>query len=451
MSKKGQKIGRYTVLSRLGKGGMGSVFKVRMPVTGKTVALKLLDPFETLLQILGLDKLKSVFTAEAMTMSHLRHPYIADVWDFDYDQQGRPFFTMEYYCNNLGSIIGEHYQVERPSRPIDPEKVIHYGDQILAGASCLHQSGIIHRDLKPFNIMITDQDTVKICDFGLSKQRGETVDGPMGMRVGSPYYTAPEQVKDPEQADQRSDIFSVTVLLYRMLTGELPSMKNFSLSMVNPLYDHSWDDFFAKGLSLAPENRFSSAAEMRTALGDLKLHWDSVKQQACTLAHSTDQDQQTEQLKLRSSASRLSGSKARQTFGVEEMFRPQTYITNRFDTPKNGVVHDLATGLYWQVGITDHPMDRQAAERYIESLNSQQLGGKDQWRLPTVNELLSMLNQTGSMANYCGSQVFKQSRASLWSCDWRSHDTAWYVNLDMGFVGWMDEDCFLDIKAVTSA
>lgn len=145
----------------------------------------------------------------------LMHENIADIRDFDSDEQGNPFYIMEYYCNNLGVMIGEHYRVEETSRILDPEKIFLYGSEILDGLGCLHHAGIVHRDIKPYNILITDQDTPKICDFGLSRVRGETFPSAHVLNVGSPYYAAPEQIADPESADQRADLYSVGVMLFR--------------------------------------------------------------------------------------------------------------------------------------------------------------------------------------------------------------------------------------------
>ena len=221
-----RKIGRYQIRGLLGRGGMSTVYKVAMPTTGRIVALKLLSPAQPLMDLLGEVELIRIFTAEAVTMAGLRHPHIADIRDFDKDDQGRPFYVMEYYCKNLGAMIGEHFRVEERSRIMEPDKVLHYGMQILDGLSCLHQAGIVHRDIKPYNILVTDQDSTKICDFGLSKLHGETRGRPRNLQVGSPFYAPPEQEQAPEEVDGRADLYSCAVMLYRMLTGALPDGKS---------------------------------------------------------------------------------------------------------------------------------------------------------------------------------------------------------------------------------
>jgi len=118
MSKTPQTVGRYSLLKRLGKGGMGIVFKALTPVIERVVALKVLEPSEAMQITMDADQLEQIFLTEAKTQASLHHPHIASVWDFDRDQQGRPFFTMEYICNNLGIMLGERFEVEQPSRPI---------------------------------------------------------------------------------------------------------------------------------------------------------------------------------------------------------------------------------------------------------------------------------------------------------------------------------------------
>ena len=446
--KKTKKIGRYTVVGRLGKGGMGSVYRVIMPVTGKMVALKLLDPFETLVDVMGMDKVEAIFTSEAVIMARLRHPYIADIWDFDYDEKGRPFFIMEYYCKNLGTMIGEHYQIERKSRVISPEEVIHYGSQIIEGLACMHHAGIIHRDIKPFNIMITDLDTVKICDFGMSLQRGEKFPGPDTLKVGSAYYAPPEQMQNPDSADERSDVYAVAVLLYRMLTGELVGMKSLSLSRVNPLYDSAWDRFFEKGLALQPDSRFPDAPAMLDALKHLEIHWENSKKQACRIRSGLGAGQTEAECKQRNEPVRAAGVNAKKIFNVNDLFQPKTYIANRLERKTDEIIIDHATGLLWQFSGSDYSLDRQGADSYIDELNTKKHAGYDQWRLPSVNELLSLIYESTSLESHCAPQYFEPTKKWFWSCDWRSKTTAWYVNMDMGFTGWQDSHCYCYVRAV---
>ncbi len=226
-------IGKYIVRGLLGRGGMARVYKVEIPIIRKIAALKRLAPNPLLETMMGREKLHQLFVSEAITMANLRHRHIVEIRDFE-DSRPAPFYIMDYFAHNLGERIGESYQTDLPSRVISPDKAIDYTRQILSGLARLHAAGIIHRDIKPFNLLITDDDTVKICDFGLSKLRGEIFSGPGNVNVGSPWYAAPEQEVDPNQVGPAADIYPVGVMLYRMLTGHLPQAPPQPVCQFNP-------------------------------------------------------------------------------------------------------------------------------------------------------------------------------------------------------------------------
>ncbi len=436
-----KQIGRYEVIRRLGKGGMGSVYKAIVPVIDKVVAIKLLDPNELLEDILGLEQLREIFTFEARTMAAFTQPFLVTAHDFDHDQHGRPFFVMDYICNNLGEMIGETFQIEQPSRIIRAEKVLHYGRQILAALDFLHHNDIIHRDIKPQNILVTDEDTVKICDFGMALVRGVSFSGPDNMQIGSPCYTPPEQRKNPKGVDGRADLYSAAVLLYRMLTGQLPGMQSFPLSLINRRYDRSWDEFFTRALRWQPEERFQSAAEMLAAFDQLQLG-QAVGAGACGLAESTQQT-----VPLRSEPANVCRSRARSLFAVNELFRPLAPVCNRWETAARTVL-DRATNLVWQREGSRYPLTFAAAHAYVRQLNDARYDGHGRWRLPTVNELLSLLPD-GDHGGLPESPEWPVKW--LWSCDRHGHHESWYVNMDMGYAGVRDVNCLNHVRAVADA
>jgi len=242
-----KKIGRFTILGPIGRGGMSIVFRALDLEKEEVVALKFLYPLQQLTDVMGMERLKEIFSDEARKMAALNHAHIVKVLDLELG--GRtPYFTMEYHCTNIGQMINENFILEEATRIINPEKVLDYGSQVLEGLLFIHEAGIIHRDIKPHNLLVTDMDTVKICDFGTAVQEDEEIFDHTVLKVGSPYYIAPEQDRNPENADQRSDLYSVAVMLYRMLSGKLPGEKNVPLNSINPIYGKSWDNFFNKAL-----------------------------------------------------------------------------------------------------------------------------------------------------------------------------------------------------------
>ncbi len=263
------------------------------------------------------------------------------------------------------------------------------------------------------------------------------------MQIGSPYYAAPEQASHPDRVDGRADLYSAGVLLYRMLTGELPSMRSFSLSRVNPLYDNAWDDFFSRSLSLHPDNRFQTADDMAEGLNRLHVHWQTVTRQQ-TLQNPKKKNEK--RIILRKEPKNVCGKKARILFGLNEMHRPDNAVPNHFINAEKDIILDEATGLFWQHDCNQYSLSWQAAVDYVATLNSQAFAGKNNWRLPTVNELVSLLREEAWQS---ATTPFADRGKWLWSCDRHGERDAWYVNMDMGFADWQDITCRNFARAVS--
>ena len=437
-----KRIGHYTIRGLLGRGGMGKVFKVELPVVGKIAALKLLDPDPVLGKLLGMPKLRDLFLAEAKTLAGLNHPHIVDLHDFDEDQ-GKPFYVMAYYANNLGTLIGESYRTEQPSRTIRADKALDYIRQTLEGLSCLHDAGIVHRDIKPFNLLVTELDSIKICDFGLSKLRGERFSGPSQLNVGSPFYAAPEQEKSPDAAGPEADLYPLGVMLYRMLTGRLPKHPPHhpdyqKPSRLNMDLDAFWDHFITKATAVAPKERFAHAGEMLQALQDLSGHWEQTKEQACELPVTEAPRSGSHPSKRRSAPIKVPPPEAVQRFGLDPLWRPLTYTVPRHQTPGADLVLDLTTGLLWQRSGSRYPCNWLQAKSYVHSLNVKKFADRDSWRLPTIDELVTLLRPSPQLQDLCIAPLFDATQRWLWSADRRSFVAAYYVDVQLGFVGWQD-------------
>ncbi len=200
------------ILELLGQGGMGAVYKARQPGLDRLVALKILprqssDP-----------GFAERFTREARTLARLNHPNIVAVHEFG-QTHGLHYLILEF-------VDGPDLRrVERSAR-LTPRQALEIIPQICAALQFAHDEGVVHRDIKPENVLLDKKGRVKITDFGLAKILGrEPQDRRLtGARdvMGTPHYMAPEQVEHPQEVDHRADIYSLGVVFYEMLTGELP-------------------------------------------------------------------------------------------------------------------------------------------------------------------------------------------------------------------------------------
>jgi len=204
----GQTISHYKILDKVGEGGMGIVYKAHDTKLDRTVALKFLPHY------LGSDlSEKERFFHEARAASALNHPHITTIYEID-DAEEQIFIAMEYV---EGKTLKQLIESETPSL----KKVLDIAIQTCDGLAAAHEKGVIHRDIKSDNIMVTPKGQAKIMDFGLAKLRGATKLTKEGSTVGTAAYMSPEQASG-EELDHRSDIFSFGVVLYELLTRNLP-------------------------------------------------------------------------------------------------------------------------------------------------------------------------------------------------------------------------------------
>ena len=439
-------IGRYEVVGRLGRGGMSTVYKARAPVTGRLVALKLLQPRNPLFaELVGEERLKELFVAEAKTMGALSHDHVAKVLDCD-EHEGQPFIVLEYFAHSLGTFIGESYRVEAPSRIISVAKTRTYLIQALKGLERLHFAGIIHRDIKPYNLMLTSDDRVKIIDFGLSRVRGEEKTAVPGMQVGSPFYAAPEQERDPQGADGRADLFSLGVMGLRMLTGRLFDARQGEAlaSAVNPEVGPLWDGWLRRSIARRPEDRFQTAQEMRLALQALPLGEQRV-------AGIREKKPERNRPVLRSQAEWVLFKDIRATLGLDELFRPLVYASQDFAVAGPLVAFERNSRLSWQRYGSGFTLDWQQAGDYVAHLNTTCWQGRDNWRLPTVDEACSVLKPPLHGVACSAWPLFDSTVHWLWTCDTCTKKQAWTVDVVESFFERLDKDGLASVCAVSSA
>ncbi|MDA2937501.1 serine/threonine-protein kinase [Acidobacteria bacterium AH-259-A15] len=204
----GRTISHYKILEKLGEGGMGVVYKAEDTRLERTVALKFLSP-----HILQSEKQKARFLREAKAAAALDHPNICMIYEID-EADGQTFLAMAY-------VDGPTVKQKVQSRPLKLEEALDIAIQAAEGLQVAHQKGVVHRDIKGSNLMLTEQGQVKIMDFGLAQLSGQTKITETGTRLGTPAYMSPEQARG-ETVDERTDIWSLGVVLHEIISGQLP-------------------------------------------------------------------------------------------------------------------------------------------------------------------------------------------------------------------------------------
>jgi tRNA A-37 threonylcarbamoyl transferase component Bud32 len=247
---------KLEVLELLGQGGMGAVYKARQPKLDRLVALKVLPP-----EAARDSAFAERFTREARALARLNHANIVTVHDFG-QVDGLYYFLMEYVDgSNLRQIMREGRLTPTQSLKLIP--------QICDALQFAHEEGIIHRDVKPENLLVDRKGRLKMADFGLAKLFGNrtgeyTLTGPWQV-MGTLHYMAPEQMEHPLAVDHRADIYALGVVIYEMLTGQLPLGRFAPPSQRTPL-DARIDRVVHRALEGDPGNRYQSMSEMKADL-----------------------------------------------------------------------------------------------------------------------------------------------------------------------------------------
>ncbi|MFX0108367.1 MAG: FlgO family outer membrane protein, partial [Candidatus Hodarchaeota archaeon] len=263
-------ISHYKIIERIGTGGMGVVYKAQDTRLGRTVALKFLPP-----QLICDPEVKARFEHEARAASALNHNNITTVYDID-EEKGQCFICMEYVDGRSIKELVRH-------QLLSLDKVVDIAIQIGEGLNAAHKKEIVHRDVKSDNVMLTDEGVVKIMDFGLAKLKGATKLTKTGTTMGTLQYMSPEQAQGTE-VDQRADIFSFGVILYEMITGQLPFKGEYEAAVIysivnetpEPLARYKADvpeglqRMVDKALQKDTSTRYQSAADMVADLRGLR-------------------------------------------------------------------------------------------------------------------------------------------------------------------------------------
>jgi serine/threonine-protein kinase len=270
-----KKLGRYEILSELGKGAMGIVYKAVDPLIDRTVAIKTINLNLSRDEIAGFVER---FNREAKSAGRLNHPNIVTIYDVG-RADDTAFIAMEHLeGQDLREIIASN-------QPLQPDWIVEITAQVADALAFAHDHGVVHRDIKPANIMVLPNGIVKIMDFGIA-MTSSGAQTQAGTILGSPKYMSPEQVSG-KVVDGRSDIFSLGAILYELLTGISAfgsgSSSNLTSTMyqvvneipdppttVNPSIPAAFDYIVSRALAKKPEERYQSAREMADDLRNFK-------------------------------------------------------------------------------------------------------------------------------------------------------------------------------------
>jgi len=274
-------IGHYRVVRRLGSGGMGEVLLAEDTQLERSVAIKLMSE-----ELAKIPNQRKRFRTEAKAASGLIHPHICVIYEVGETDDGLPFLAMEF-------VDGQTLEVVRQQRRLQIREVLRIGVQVAGALEAAHAKRIVHRDVKPGNIMLDRGGQVKVLDFGLAKrfaQNGQTDTTVFpsaltqtGMLIGTPHYMSPEQVLG-HALDHRSDIFSLGVVLYELITGQKPFLgktvgettnsivnrRPEALGLENPIFSPALDRIVFKCLEKDPENRYAAAKQLAAELTELE-------------------------------------------------------------------------------------------------------------------------------------------------------------------------------------
>ena len=269
MAKKVTRIGRYRILGELGRGAMGIVYKAEDPNLDRIVALKTIILEE---DSEGRQEYQKRFFLEAKAAGKLNHANIVTAYDFG-EENGVAYLAMEL-------LDGTDLRQRMKQGAVAPAAAVDIALQIAEGLGFAHERGVVHRDIKPGNIMLLPRGQAKIMDFGLARMRAADHKTSTGMVLGTPKYMSPEQVAG-SPVDQRSDLFSLGIVLYEMLTGvrlfagaDTPQiMHNVTHAehepptRLNPALPAMLDFVVARALKKDPAVRYQDAYELSADLG----------------------------------------------------------------------------------------------------------------------------------------------------------------------------------------
>ena len=271
----GETVSHYKIVEKLGEGGNGIVYKAEDTKLKRTVALKFLRD-----EVLEGEEQKARFLREAQVEAALNHPNICTVYEID-EVEGRPFIAME--C-----VEGKSIRQKVASSPLKLDEALDVATQAAQGLQAAHQKQVVHRDIKSANIMLTEQGQVKIMDFGLAHLGDRSLLTKTGSKLGTPAYMSPEQTLG-KKVDLRSDIWSLGVVIYETVAGQLPFKGEVEAAVAYAIVNEEpepltgirlgvpieLDRIVAKALAKSPDERYQHVDELMVDLKAVRKQLES--------------------------------------------------------------------------------------------------------------------------------------------------------------------------------